>query len=311
MPASHRFILIVATLSFFSAAQKSFAVISDDDGRIESFQASTPMLQKMADSTVALIYKKDFREMFGSVHLKKLETLGEARGACKTERFVSQPTNAFCSGALVGPDLVLTAGHCLTGELTGDVPFCRKHIKFVFGYQMNSDQKTVRSIPTSEVYDCENIVTISADIQSNDHYYDFALVKLTRKVTNHQPLLIDRSGVLADLNTKLTMIGYPNGIPQKIDLGGTVKTSLASQPFFVANLDSIGGNSGSPIFDEKSGLIIGVLGGKVITKRNSGDMDYIATGDLSCTVENRVASSNTLGDLVTRISEITSSIPSL
>lgn len=309
MATRFRFAFLIPFFAFLSAVPTAVAVISDDDGRIETFQAATPMVQKMADSTVALFYKKDFRTIFGSVHLKKLETLGEARGACKTERFIDQPTNAFCSGALVGPDLVLTAGHCLTGELTGDVPFCKKHIKFVFGYQMNSDQKTVKSIPASEVYDCENIVKISGDIQSEDHYYDFAIVKLTRKVPNHQPLQLDRSGLLADLNTKLTMIGYPNGIPQKIDLGGTVKSSVTSQPFFVANLDSMGGNSGSPIFDEQSGLIIGVLGGKVITKRNSGDMDYMATGDLSCNVENKVSSSKTLGDLVTRISEISAWVP--
>ncbi len=39
-------------------------------------------------------------------------TLAE-RGLCGDERFAAQPTAAFCSGTLIAPDLVLTAGHCV------------------------------------------------------------------------------------------------------------------------------------------------------------------------------------------------------
>lgn len=32
---------------------------------------------------------------------------------CAGERFTDQPAGSFCPVALVGPDLMLTAGHCL------------------------------------------------------------------------------------------------------------------------------------------------------------------------------------------------------
>jgi V8-like Glu-specific endopeptidase len=155
-------------------------------------------------------------------------------------------------------------------------------------------------------------VAFKKEIRNDLEYADFALIRLDRRVRNRTPLGVNRSGLPVDLRATLTMIGYPAGIPQKIALGGSVKGSVAGQPFFTANLDSLGGNSGSPVINEATGLIEGILGGKVTTRTSPGDMDFvISPKNEDCLIENQKTEAEALGDLVTRISEVTEAIPNL
>lgn len=287
------------------------AIINGDDGRIEAYQASTSILKRISDSTVAIFRNDELILRDRSVLLKKGETHGEYLNLCSTERFTAQPRNAFCTGTLVGPDLILTAGHCVSDELAKDLRFCQKKMRFVFNYKMKADETSVEDLSSNDVYGCKDIVAFNLEMQNDKKYVDFALIKLNRPVTGHVPLAIDRSTLPIDVQLKLVLTGYPGGLPQKIALGGTIKSSLLNQPYYTANLDSMGGNSGSPVFDEASGLIVGVLSGKVFTKRSSGDMDFIASENLECLVENKKETQSTLGDVVTRISEVMPYLPEM
>ena len=42
------------------------------------------------------------------------QTLQQSQNLCASQRFLNDPTPAFCSGTLIDDDLVLTAGHCIT-----------------------------------------------------------------------------------------------------------------------------------------------------------------------------------------------------
>jgi hypothetical protein len=55
---------------------------------------------------------------------------------CEGERFVDQPSPGSCSGFLIAPDLLVTAGHC---SLVQD--FCSK-FRWVFGFEY--DERTKR-----------------------------------------------------------------------------------------------------------------------------------------------------------------------
>ena len=71
--------------------------------------------------------------------------------------------------------------------------------------------------------------------------------------------------------------GHPSGLPRKITANASV-TDNESRTRFTTNLDSFGGNSGSPIFASPSNLLIGIL--------VEGRPDYVPRG--SCNVVNQL-----------------------
>src|SRR5262245_12414185 len=93
------------------AGATSESVVYDADDRVEAYDVEP----SVAASMVALI---DASALGDADDLPPWErvwsTLSlEARaGVCDDTRFADQPAPVACTGALVGSDLVLTAGHC-------------------------------------------------------------------------------------------------------------------------------------------------------------------------------------------------------
>jgi len=141
---------------------------------------------------------------------------------------------------------VLTAGHCVTSERE-----C-KDFKFVFDYAKERPGHDPSLIPKSNVYSCKTLV--GRELTNNDQ--DWALVRLDRPVTDRRPLEIERNGD-ATLNTPLTIIGHPSGLPSKIARGG--KIHKIEHHHYVADLDSFGGNSGSAVLNANTLKVEGVL----------------------------------------------------
>ncbi|MGK7898838.1 MAG: serine protease [Xenococcus sp. (in: cyanobacteria)] len=71
-------------------------------------------------------------------------------------------------------------------------------------------------------------------------------------MTGHTIVPIRRSGKIKD-EKNVFVIGHPSGLPLKFANGTQVRDHSPSS-FFVANLDTYGGNSGSPVFNEDEGL---------------------------------------------------------
>ena len=119
---------------------------------------------------------------------------GERANLCPDEKFREQPIGAFCSGSLVGEDLVMTAGHCVKND--SDCADTR----MVFGYAIKKEgEAAVTTLPSGEVYSCSKIVKRflggepGSDNPEGQHLgADFALIQLDRKVTGHKPLAINR-----------------------------------------------------------------------------------------------------------------------
>lgn len=176
---------------------------------------------------------------------------GPRYGLCLTERFYNQPTPAYCSGFLVGPDLIATAAHCVDAEH----PLAQ--IRFVFGFRMINGQDSQTVFDDSQVYRGKAIVAkrFDHDDQGNGNGADWAVVLLTRKVTDHAPLPVRKTGKIND-GQQVSVIGHPCGLPAKYADGAHVKAN-ADPRFFLADLDTYGGNSGSPVFS--AGLVEGIL----------------------------------------------------
>ena len=87
-----------------------------EDDRKDYFETSRAM-QSFANSTVALFKGKDLRfNKSKSVYEITPVKLGEKFNLEAEQRFYNQPAISFCSGALVGDDLILTAGHCVRDD---------------------------------------------------------------------------------------------------------------------------------------------------------------------------------------------------
>lgn len=216
-------------------------VIYGEDNRKDWFEVLDPDLREAARATLGIFDSS-------SVLFVDDSAVIETRSArlCPTEKFFEQEMGPLCSGFLVGPDLVLTAGHCIETDSE-----CRG-LKFVFDYAKESRFHDATRVSKNNVYSCLKMIGRSF----TKHDQDWALIKLDRAVTDRSPLEIERSSA-PRVSTPLTIIGHPSGLPSKISRGGQIHT--VSKHHFVADLDSFGGNSGSAILNANTLKVEGIL----------------------------------------------------
>ncbi len=95
------------------------------------------------------------------------------------------------------------------------------------------------------------------------------------------------------------MIGHPVGLPTKF-AGEAVVRSNQQSAFFVANLDTYGGNSGSPVFNSDTHEVEGIL--------VRGETDFVPQG--GCNVSLVCPTSGCRGEDCTRTTEFSNLVPS-
>jgi V8-like Glu-specific endopeptidase len=253
-------------LTFFSgnalASKFSPEIIYGNDNRKDTFESDSVLFQKLASSTAAHIAKENIKFVGKNAELRG-PALSDIFRLCSKERFRHQPFIANCSGFLVAPDMIATAGHCFQ---TGDS--CKQY-HWVFNYKVSDSTQTNVTVDASDVYKCKEVIKASLTRTT-----DFALIRLDRKVEGVSPVKISKE--LPKLGTEVVLIGHPSGLPQKITDGG--KINAVSETEFKANLDAFQINSGSAVFNAKSGELLGVL--------VRGQTDYRANDKLNCTEVN-------------------------
>lgn len=281
--AALAFLAAGLSLPAFSAEEAGGKVIYGADDRLDIYQVTDAMLLKLADSTVALFNGTGIALDGDNA---KLTTTPYAKGynLCKEEPFYEQVTGAFCSGSLVAPDIIMTAGHCVkTAEAC-------KTTKFVFGFAVTKAGVMPNTVPAGEVYGCSELI----GREQVGTGADWALIRLDRKVANHDALKYNTKDTLVN-GDELVVIGHPAGLPTKIAGGATVRDA-SPKGYLVANLDTYGGNSGSAVFNGKTGVVEGIL--------VRGENDYVYKGN--CRVSNVCPSTGCRGEDVTKLSAITS-----
>ncbi|WP_413942998.1 trypsin-like serine peptidase [Bdellovibrio sp. HCB-162] len=256
-------------------------VIYGSDDRKDVYEVTSSLQKRLAESTVALIKASSIQTGANTSRIVS-KTFKETYGLCSSERFGEQENAAFCSGSLVAPDIIATAGHCVRSASD-----CAS-TKFVFGYAVKVKGVLPREIANSEIYSCAEVIHTEVLASGSD----FALVRLNRPVTNHAVLKIRQRGAIK-VGDPLVVIGHPVGLPTKVAAGAKVRSAQPDQ-YFVANLDTYGGNSGSAVFNSKTGVVEGIL--------VRGDDDFEHHG--SCTVSHRCKDTECRGEDVTRITRI-------
>lgn len=243
--------------------------IYDEDNRKDYFEAQvSPAIKVASRSVFAMIYSRDINPLSTSNQdlpaTVTAATLGSKQSLCASETFAKQPSAAMCTGFLVAPNIMATAGHCIKTQSDCD------GIRFVADFRYESPSSNPLETSTGRVFACKKILRRVQDGLGAD----YGLIELTQSVTGRTPLKLSSNQDLR-VNSSLTLIGFPSGLPMKIADGAEV-LRINADTHFVSNVDAFGGNSGSPIFNS-AGEVEGIL--------VRGAADYIPRG--SCQIANR------------------------
>jgi hypothetical protein len=268
-------------------------VIYGLDDRLEPWQVTDARLRQLARSAAMIVNRAALTNNGNGTYTIAVAPWTSRGGTplCAAERFRGQFNPGLCSSFLVNRQQMATAGHCITSE--GDCD----NKAFIFGFEVGEGETNPTvTIPEDRIYFCDSIVARALG-GSLDH----ALVRTDRPVIGRSPLPIRRSGeVTAGL--PLTVAGHPVGLPLKVAGNAVVKNALAGGNYFEANLDTYGGNSGSPVFNTSTYLVEGIL--------VRGETDFVTVG--GCVQSALLPNDSTVGfEEVSKIAIIKDQIPLL
>jgi hypothetical protein len=269
-----------STKALINTLKSKQELIYGVDDRQDYYQLDNKKKEE-CDSIVSLWNSSDIQENGNGQSQLQTDTFGNAYDLCEEEIFREQPVGAFCSGFLVDKDVIATAGHCVDEDNVTDV-------RFVFGYRMEGPNQAQTTINNSEIYRGKEIIGRKLEDGNGS---DWCLVRLDRPVTNHEFFDIRRSGKIEN-GQKVHVIGHPCGLPLKYASGAWVRDNQ-NDPYFVANLDTYGGNSGSCVIRDDEDEVEGIL--------VRGDTDFIPLGN--CSVSNVCPNTGCRGEDCTRTTE--------
>lgn len=236
----------------FNALRLRQGLIYGNDDRRDVFLlrtmpiAAPTALTASARGVVAVFHQAQIRP--DGPDTSKLITLqyGSSYSLCESEPFRKQPTGAWCTGFLVGRQIIATAGHSL-GPTTLD------KFRFVFGFEMLDPDTAQLIVGNDQIYRGVKFLGWSRPPADAD----WALIELDRPVPDHEPLPVRRSGEVA-VNQAVHVFGHPKGLPLKFSDSAVVRDNTREN-YFVANLDTYTGNSGSPVLNDDEHFVEGIL----------------------------------------------------
>ena len=227
------------------------AVYGEDD-RMEVIDATNPTHRELASSVAAVFHVDDFIPISNSetsISSLTLEDRYRLQGKplCSREPFREQPASAFGTAFLINSSMVATAYHCINPENVD-------RVRLVFDFAIDSGTMTA---PTR--FSVDDVYSVHRFVEGvfTEDAADWAVVELDRTVQGRQPLTCRREGRVED-GTPVFVVGHPLGLPKKIAGNAEIRIN-AHDDFFVANLDTYGGNSGSPVFNALTNEVEGIL----------------------------------------------------
>jgi len=245
------------------------------DSRVDHSEITDPKWRAIGDATVIQIGNPypghpcpDAEQVFspavdGVRTVTWTTTLEQSLGAnCGgTLNFAEQLNPGCCSGTLIAPNKIATAGHCVNADncASKTYVFGATSDKLVTGGEFHVDQ----------IYKCQKV-----DISVlNGLPQDYAVITLDRVVPESVAKPVTLSDQEPSVGDSLIMIGHPAGLPRKYADDATVKSvwnSGTESAYYMTNLDAFGGNSGSGVFNTATYEMMGIL--------VSGATDFYAGG---------------------------------
>lgn len=281
------------TALFFSTAQAKLVVsttvgtsaIYGTDNR-QFITSKTDKKIKELSSSVALIVQKEMVTSKWPTSLISADLLSDKnkRNLCVDQKFASHHSLSSCTGLLIAPDLVASAGHCFMSE-----DDCRNK-NIIFEVLEKNENEAGYKVFKKQVYECKEIVKSAFD----DSYNDFAVIRLKKRIYDRIPLRLRRKGKISTTD-KVFMIGHPLGLPQVLSTEAKV-IETTEEHFFKTTLDSFEGNSGSPVFNARTLEVEGIL--------VRGEDDFVQTDEAECLKYKIFEEASGKGESVTKIKDL-------
>lgn len=272
--------MLFSFLSLFLFAQNLGATIYDQS----TFEFVTQINDDNAAVALVLPALHVLPQQDGTLQLQTFK-MDESWNLCSSEPLVQAPPLATaCTGFLIAPDVLVTAGHCMVtlGEVKNEKnAYCDTFV-FLFNYVYGSDQK-VAPIRSEQLVGCKKIIYASnfssTDPNSGKISFgkDIAYVQLDRAMPFKPFKVAEKSAPREPFtHAKIRMLGHPMGMP----LVETVGTALEHNGAYLRSaLSSFPANSGSAV-KNKDNEVIGVL------VRGYPD-SFIEQFDHKCSIHNR------------------------
>ncbi len=216
---------------------------NDPDNRKDWYETDT-RAQATSQQAVCFIEKSKLVKLPNGNYSFKSRPFYEAKYLCSTERFYEQPVTGFCSGFAISKDLIVTAGHCIDKKNLTD-------FVIVFDFKMVDKGVVKNEFAPGDIYSPIAIASTGLNQQG----VDYAVLRVNRKIPKNRISFV-REKKVRD-GEPVFVIGHPCGLPLKV--ANTAKVIDNKNPlFFSADLDTYGGNSGSPVYDSAH-QIVGIL----------------------------------------------------
>ena len=256
-------LFIFSTISLFSQEEPQLQYpfgepgstprgVYGDDNREEI--KDTEGFEEFARATAVMIHKDAVKG--DSIYGKSLKTYLISQFKTtkfdKNVKFLDQPTVGDCTGFLISPDVLVTAGHCI--QTMEDA----KEWVWLFDYtnelEYNQFDEYI-TVDLDNLYEVIEVIDAAYSQEDPDTSSDYSVLRLDRK-SSRRPYRYRTAGTVKK-GTDIYTIGAPTGLPLKLSTESTVVDSSPTS-WFKSNIDSFPGNSGGPVFD-KNGFIEGIL----------------------------------------------------
>lgn len=253
----------VILLSLKPAIASNKAIYGEFDIKDIS-QTTSYKIRKSASSTALMVAKHALREeVKDSLYSIRSNKLSRKLPLCGDNFEKDELSLGSCSAFLVGANKVLTAGHCL---LHADWDCKQKAFVFDVKKDLFTDTESQYFVK-SQVYGCSKILK---HVNDPDTGLDFSLIELDREVKGRNILKL--SSDESEIDDGLYMIGHPLGISSRLSDNAFIRD--IKDNFYVSNLDSFIGNSGSAVFSSDSDELVGLLA--------RGEDDFVWNSEKKC-----------------------------
>lgn len=276
-------ISFIVSLSLLLPVLASARVIYGTDDRKDLYEIKDSLIIDQIQSTATFSIRGLINPRSdGDFDISQTALKDSILKVCPDTKFANQTAVGACSATLISPKHLLTAGHCMPSQER-----CEE-IYLAFGYHTYVENENLKTLAGKDVYRCKKLL-----VRRQDKNHDFALIELDREVTDRTPVTLGINETMRKKET-VRLIGYPDGLPSKVVSGGVIRKADGLK--FVSNLDAFKGNSGSGVFSEETGMMVGVLA--------AGEWDYRYDNARNCRVPTKCLDKECRGEDAGQISSI-------